>query len=617
MEMKDTLSSCSYSDEQDMQQMLKQEKILKGSCLNGLSALRSNFTRKLEQGITKSEFEHAFSHIFGEDVDTFTRTFSQNMDTLEQQLTKETILESNCQNAFRVLKTQFEKIFSSVLIKPSSLDGMYARKDFHAYTSMEPQLFKETILKNFDFIEDYMLKTIIHAQTIQKRLDDKKLQIQECIVQEVKALDTISEDKEKKSCMVSFRKLHSHLKHLSHDNFKGTRIESGFKRAFTTLFGQDVETFIGTMFLNVDQLEKQLDKEEFQEIGSIASFKVLETQFQMFIKSRMYLDDEFVVLRLNCRDVRTLAIEEAYMTKYSIHPGVDTRGPELTWERKDQIRSKCLQLFVDSDIASSVKSVDEIFSRLGYCDNRGLSSFHFSILYIDTMCCDDIHSCLRLAFPPWRGVTDDKMERAATTASSLKAEQDSGNINRTHSMATLKESFPQGTDSVNAGVSKLMLLSINLLLPVLVYAARHSLTAVRHKLMLPDITSYCWFGICSWRDSRVDGRSYLLSGATNSSKANGIIRDPKFELENSLETLKFAAMPFGLTNAPVVFMELMSREEYESHVKMIVKSVKEEKMYVKFSNNVEAEQRGSYLDVEGIKWVMSRSWHYRKEQTIS
>ncbi|GJS73464.1 ribonuclease H-like domain-containing protein [Tanacetum coccineum] len=38
---------------------------------------------------------------------------------------------------------------------------------------------------------------------------------------------------------------------------------------------------------------------------------------------------------------------------------------------------------------------------------------------------------------------------------------------------------------VNAGVSKLMLLSINLLLPVLVHAARHTLTTVRHKLMLP------------------------------------------------------------------------------------------------------------------------------------
>ncbi|GJR09344.1 hypothetical protein Tco_0791996 [Tanacetum coccineum] len=46
---------------------------------------------------------------------------------------------------------------------------------------------------------------------------------------------------------------------------------------------------------------------------------------------------------------------------------------------------------------------------------------------------------------------------------------------------------------VKAGVSKLMLLSLNLLLPVLVYAARHSLTVVRHKLMLPGITYYCWF----------------------------------------------------------------------------------------------------------------------------
>ncbi|GKA17229.1 hypothetical protein Tco_0697066 [Tanacetum coccineum] len=124
------------------------------------------------------------------------------MDTLEQQLTKENILESNCQNAFRVLKTQFEKISTSVLIKPSSLDGTYARKDFHAYTGMEPQLFKETILKNFDFIENYMLKTIIHAQTIQKRLDDKKLKIHECTVQDVKALDAILEDKAPEHCMI-------------------------------------------------------------------------------------------------------------------------------------------------------------------------------------------------------------------------------------------------------------------------------------------------------------------------------------------------------------------------------------------------------------------------------
>ncbi|GJY64335.1 putative ribonuclease H-like domain-containing protein, partial [Tanacetum coccineum] len=41
----------------------------------------------------------------------------------------------------------------------------------------------------------------------------------------------------------------------------------------------------------------------------------------------------------------------------------------------------------------------------------------------------------------------DRMERDSTTASSLEAKQDSGNINRTQSIATLNESFPQGNDS--------------------------------------------------------------------------------------------------------------------------------------------------------------------------
>ncbi|GJW85862.1 integrase, catalytic region, zinc finger, CCHC-type containing protein [Tanacetum coccineum] len=63
---------------------------------------------------------------------------------------------------------------------------------------------------------------------------------------------------------------------LSNNDLKGTRTESGFKRAFATLFGQDVETFTGTMFLNMDQLEKKLNNEEFQEIGSMAAFKIPE-----------------------------------------------------------------------------------------------------------------------------------------------------------------------------------------------------------------------------------------------------------------------------------------------------------------------------------------------------
>ncbi|GJX42373.1 hypothetical protein Tco_0257363 [Tanacetum coccineum] len=100
------------------------------------------------------------------------------------------------------------------------------------------------------------------------------------------------QDKAKESCMISFRLLHSHLNVLSNNDLKGTRTERGFKRAFLSLFGQDVQTFTCTMFLNLDQLEKQLDKKEFQKIGSMAAGRVLTTQFQKFIKSWLSLDDE-------------------------------------------------------------------------------------------------------------------------------------------------------------------------------------------------------------------------------------------------------------------------------------------------------------------------------------
>nr|GEY86855.1 hypothetical protein [Tanacetum cinerariifolium] len=87
------------------------------------------------------------------------------------------------------------------------------------------------------------------------------------------------QDKAKKSCMVSFRLLHSQLKLLSNNDLKRTQTEDGFNRAFVTLFHQDVEIFTGTMFLNVDQLEKKLDKDEFQEIGSMAAFRIQHMEY--------------------------------------------------------------------------------------------------------------------------------------------------------------------------------------------------------------------------------------------------------------------------------------------------------------------------------------------------
>ncbi|GJU83083.1 hypothetical protein Tco_1285448 [Tanacetum coccineum] len=90
--------------------------------------------------------------------------------------------------------------------------------------------------------------------------------------------------------MAYFRSLHSHLQVLLKGDLIGTCIEHGFKRAFMSLFGQDADTFTSTMLLNVDQLQKQLDKDEFQEDGSMAAFWVVNNQFQKFIDSQFSLD---------------------------------------------------------------------------------------------------------------------------------------------------------------------------------------------------------------------------------------------------------------------------------------------------------------------------------------
>ncbi|GJV39782.1 hypothetical protein Tco_1418222 [Tanacetum coccineum] len=88
------------------------------------------------------------------------------------------------------------------------------------------------------------------------------------------------QDNAKENCMVSFRLLHSHLEALSNNDLKGTCIEGGFERAFATLFDQDFQSFTGSMLLNLDQLGKQLDKEEFHETGSMDAFRFIDGRAQ-------------------------------------------------------------------------------------------------------------------------------------------------------------------------------------------------------------------------------------------------------------------------------------------------------------------------------------------------
>ncbi|GKD87464.1 hypothetical protein Tco_1358618 [Tanacetum coccineum] len=126
-----------------MQQMRKQAKILKQSSMNKFNALNTTIQRLSNHDFpTNFGFKRAFYRLFGEDKRTFKFELTHHMKNLETQLNKETLHEEDSKSTFRMTNAQFQKF--------------------------------------------------IHSENRLKRLNDRKLQIQECKVQDVKALDASS-----------------------------------------------------------------------------------------------------------------------------------------------------------------------------------------------------------------------------------------------------------------------------------------------------------------------------------------------------------------------------------------------------------------------------------------
>ncbi|GKC77510.1 hypothetical protein Tco_1128284 [Tanacetum coccineum] len=172
METKDTLSSCSDLDEQEIQQLQKQAKILKANSLNKLDALQTTIQHLSSSNYSVYyDFRDAFHRLFDADERTFKSVLSRNMLNLERKLNKEILHE-----------------------KDSNSD-----LNFKAYTNMEAQTFKETIIQNMNSIEQCIVERACHEQELQnrlKRLNERKLKIQECMVQKVKASDASSGEKD-------------------------------------------------------------------------------------------------------------------------------------------------------------------------------------------------------------------------------------------------------------------------------------------------------------------------------------------------------------------------------------------------------------------------------------
>ncbi|GKB28406.1 hypothetical protein Tco_0867807, partial [Tanacetum coccineum] len=179
METKDTLSSCSALDEQEIQQLQKQANNLKEISMNKLNALKTTTQRLERHTFTHSLLvERAFLRLFSNDVRTFKYELSQNMNNLEKKLNNEILHEKDSKSA------------------------LIARQDFKDYTQMEAKSFKDLIIQHMESIEQCIVERARHEQEIHnrlKRLNERKFQIQECMVQKVKASDASSGEKDCKN----------------------------------------------------------------------------------------------------------------------------------------------------------------------------------------------------------------------------------------------------------------------------------------------------------------------------------------------------------------------------------------------------------------------------------
>ncbi|GJZ72866.1 hypothetical protein Tco_0637012 [Tanacetum coccineum] len=184
METKDTLSSCSNLDEQEIQQMQKQVNNLKEISTKKLNSLKTTTQRLERQTFTHSLlFERAFSRLFSNDVRTFKYELSQNINNLEKQLNNEILHQKDSKSAYDVDQSELTRSIHSEMLKSSNYDSnaREARQAFKYYTQMEAQSFKDLIIQHMESIEQCIVERAHHEQEIHnrmKRLTERKLQIQ-------------------------------------------------------------------------------------------------------------------------------------------------------------------------------------------------------------------------------------------------------------------------------------------------------------------------------------------------------------------------------------------------------------------------------------------------------
>ncbi|GJX26374.1 hypothetical protein Tco_0232670 [Tanacetum coccineum] len=124
-------------------------------------------------------------------------------------------------------------------------------------------------------------------------------------------------------------------------------------------------TFTWHNFLYMISTRKAIDKEEFSRDWIHASFKVLKIQFKMFIKLRMYIDDEYVVMtcnyflqytQLEILEFRDTLLQHMESVKKSIDERAKHKREYDIWVNKRQLQT--IEDKVDSSKALDASLVD-------------------------------------------------------------------------------------------------------------------------------------------------------------------------------------------------------------------------------------------------------------------
>ncbi|GKE75145.1 hypothetical protein Tco_1537186 [Tanacetum coccineum] len=129
----DTVSSCLTSKVQEKTQLSRSR------CMNSLIEVKSKF-----KFLTETLQDFGTMHIFK-------RTFSQDLDLLEQHPTKDILSQTDCKTILTKVRTTFENAFNSKF-----------KEHIQKYTRFNAQSFHDAMICNMDSIGKYMPKIILH-----------------------------------------------------------------------------------------------------------------------------------------------------------------------------------------------------------------------------------------------------------------------------------------------------------------------------------------------------------------------------------------------------------------------------------------------------------------------